>query len=111
MARQTKTVEKIVNTGLAATYSAAHVDGHKSAWTRDMVFHVKQGAGARVATIAVAQTFEGRTITALTVNITASTEVFIGPFGPGYVQSDGTVWISFDAVTNTTLAALNMGLS
>lgn len=110
MARQSKTVEKIVNTGLAATYSAAHADGHKSTWSKDMVFHVKQGSGARVATIAVGETFEGRAITALSVTIDANTEKFIGPFSQRYVQSDGTVWITFDATTDTTLAALNMGL-
>lgn len=75
-----------------------------------MVFHVKQGAGARVVTIPVGQTFEGRVITALTVNISANTEQFIGPFRPEYVQADGTVWINFDAVTNTTLAALRLGV-
>lgn len=109
MARQTKTVERMVNTGLVATYSAAHADGHQAVWSKDMVFHVKQGSGARVATIAVGRTFEGRTITALTVNIAQNTEVFIGPFEEGYQQSGGTVWINFDATTNTTLAALSMG--
>lgn len=109
MARQTKTVELIVNTGLAAAYAAAHADGHKAQWHKDMVYHVKQGVGARVATVAVGQTFEGRVITALTVNIAQNTEVFIGPFRPEYVQADGTVWISFDDVTNTTLAALRTG--
>ena len=110
MARQTKTVEKTVNTGLVATYAAAHADGHAAEWHRDMVFHVKQGAGARVATVAVGETFEGRAITALTVNIAQNTEVFIGPFSQRYVQADGTVWINFDATTNTTLAALRPGV-
>lgn len=110
MARQTKTVEKIVNSGLAATYTAGHADGHKSTWTKDLFFHVVQGAGARVVTIPVAKTFEGRVITSLTVNIAENTDEFIGPFAPEYVQSDGTVWINFDAVTNTTLAALYLGV-
>ena len=110
MARQTKTVEKMVNTGLVATYSAAHADGHKATWSKDMAFHVKQGAGARVATVAVGRTFEGRVITPLTVNIAQNTDPFIGPFKDDYVQSDGTVWITFDATTNTTLAAVHMGL-
>lgn len=110
MARQTKTVEKIINTGLAATYTAGHADGHASTWHKDMCFHVKQGAGARVVTIPVAATFEGRVITSLTVNLAENTEKFIGPFAAEYVQSDGTVWINFDAVTNTTLAALYLGV-
>ncbi len=110
MARQTKTVEKTTNAGLTATYSAAHADGHSAQWHRDMVYHVKQGSGARVATIAVGATFEGRAITALTVNIAQNTEVFIGPFAPEYQQADGGVWINFDATTNTTLAALRTGV-
>lgn len=111
MARQAKTVEKTANTGLVATYAAAHADGHAAVWHRDMVFHVKQGTGARVATIAVGRTFEGRAITALTVNIAQNTEVFIGPFHQDYVQADGTVWINFDATTNTTLTALRTGVA
>ena len=110
MARQTKTVELVTNAGLVATYAAAHADGHAAAWTKDMVFHVKQGVGARVVTVPVARTFEGRVITSLTVNVAQNTEVFIGPFAPDYVQSDGTVWIGFDATTNTTLAALRLGV-
>lgn len=110
MARQTKTVELVTNAGLAATYAAAHSDGHSAQWARDMVYHVKQGVGARVATIAVGRTFEGRTITALTVNITQNTEVFIGPFAADYIQADGGVWITFDATSNTTLAALRLGV-
>ena len=111
MARQTKTVEKVTNTGVTATYSAAHTDGHSAQWHKDMVFHVKQGVGARVATISVGATFESRVITARTVNIAQNTEVFIGPFAPEYIQSDGGVWIDFDATTNTTLAAIRLGLS
>lgn len=110
MARQTKTVELVANTGLVATYAAAHADGHAAVWSRDMVFHVKQGVGARVVTVAVGETFEGRAITALTVNVAQNTEVFIGPFSARYVQADGTVWINFDATTNTTLAALRVGV-
>ncbi len=111
MARQTKTVETATPAGLEATYTAAHADGHKAEWHKDMVFHVKQGAGARVATIAVGRTFESRAITARTVNIGANKELFIGPFHPDYVQADGTVWIDFDATTNTTLAAIRLGVS
>ena len=110
MARQAKTVEKIVNTGLVATYSAAHADGHKAPWSTDLFFHVKQGAGARVATVPVAQKFEGRDIDPLEVTVAANTDPLIGPFGPGYIQADGTVWINFDATTNTTLAALKLGV-
>ena len=110
MARQTKTVELATNAGLVATYAAAHADGHAAVWSRDMVFHVKQGVGARVVTVAVGETFEGRAITALTVNVAQNTEVFIGPFAAGYAQTDGTVWINFDATTNTTLAALRLGV-
>jgi hypothetical protein len=110
MARQAKTVELVANTGLEAVYAAAHAEGHAAPWTKDMVFHVKQGVGARVATIPVGETFEGRAITALTVNIDANTEVFIGPFSARYVQADGTIWLNWDATSNTTFAALRLGV-
>ena len=47
MARQAKTVELAVPGGLAATYANAHADGHAMAWSKDMLIHVKQGAGGR----------------------------------------------------------------
>ena len=110
MARQTKTVETTLPGGLAATYAAAHAEGHAMVWARDLVLHVKQGSGARELTIPVGETFEGRAITSRTVNIAQNTEVFVGPFSPRYVQSDGTLWIDWDATTNTTFAALRPGV-
>ena len=111
MARQTKTVELSLPGGLTATYAAAHADGHSMVWTKDLVLHVKQGAGARVLTVPVGETFEGRAITSRTGNITANTEVFVGPFSQRYIQPDGTLHIDWDAVTNTTFAALRLGVS
>lgn len=110
MARQSKTVELIANTGVVATYTAAHADNHKCTWHRDLFIHVKQGSGARVVTIPVGKTFEGRVITSLTVNVAENTEKLIGPFVGDYVQSDETIWVNFDATTNTTFAALRLGV-
>lgn len=112
MARQAKTVQQVVPAGLAgATYTAAHAEGHAMTWTKDLFLHVKQGVGARVLTIPVGETFEGRAITSRTINIGQNTEVFVGPLSPRYVQADGTLWIDWDATTNTTFAALRLGVS
>jgi len=111
MARQSKTVELVVPEKLAATYANAHAEGHAMVWSKDLFIHVKQGAGARVLTIPVGETFEGRVITSRTVSIDADTEMFVGPFSPRYVQSDGTLHIDWDATTNTTFAALRLGVS
>lgn len=111
MARQSKTVELAVPGGLEATYANAHAEGHAMVWSKDLFIHVKQGAGARVLTIPVGETFEGRVITSRTVSIDADTEMFVGPFSPRYVQSDGTLWIDWDATTNTTFAAVRLGVS
>lgn len=110
MARQTKTVEKIVNSGIPGTYTAAHADGHAVKWSKDLFLHVVQTTGARQVEVPVAAKFEGRTIPALTVAVAENTSKFIGPFAPEYVQSDGTIWVNFDATTNTTIAALNLGV-
>lgn len=112
MARQSKTVQQVVPAGLAgATYTAAHAEGHAMTWTKDLFIHVKQTTGARVLTIPVGETFEGRVITSRTVNIAQNTEVFVGPFSPRYVQADGTLHIDWDDVSNTTFAALRLGVS
>lgn len=110
MARQTKTVELVTGAGQVATYAAAHADGHSATWHKDLLLHVKQGAGARVVTIPVAQTFEGRVITSRTVNVGANTEVFIGPFSAAYQQADGGLWVDFDGTSNTTFAAIRLGV-
>lgn len=111
MARQAKTVELVVPEGLAPTYTAAHTDGHAIPWSKDMFLHVKQTTGARVLTVKVGETFEGRVITSRTVNIGANTDPHIGPFSGRYVQSDGTIHIDWDATTNTTFAALRLGVA
>lgn len=111
MARQSKTVELVVPGGLTATYANAHAEGHAMTWSKDLVLHVKQGVGARVLTIPVGETFEGRAITSRTVNIAQNTEVYVGPFSARYVQADGTIHIDWDATTNTTFAALKLGVS
>ncbi len=80
-------------------------------WSKDLFIHVKQGVGARVLTIPVGETFEGRAITSRTVNIAENTEVFVGPINARYVQSDATLHINWDATTNTTFAALRLGVS
>ena len=111
MARQAKTVELSLPGGLSPTYANAHAEGHAIPWSKDMLIHVKQGAGGRVLTVKVGETFEGRAITSRTVNITANTEVFVGPFSERYIQPDGTIHIDWDATTNTTFAALRLGVS
>ena len=110
MARQAKTVELVVAGGLAPVYTAAHSDGHAVPWSKDMIIHVKQTTGARLLTIPVGETFEGRVITSRTVTIAENTEKFIGPFQTRYQQSDGTIHLDWDATTNTTFAALRLGV-
>ena len=46
-----------------------------------------------------------------TVNVGASSEAFIGPFSARYVQADGTIYLDFDATTNTTFAAIRPGVA
>ncbi len=111
MARQSKTVELVVPGGLAPTYANAHADGHAIPWSKDMFLHVKQTTGARVLTVKVGETFEGRVITSRTVTVADNTAPFIGPFSDRYMQSDGTIHIDWDATTNTTFAALRLGVS
>jgi len=112
MARQALAVQSTVRTGLKATYSAAHADGHAFNNAREDVFlHVKNGgAGAVAVTIATPGTIDGLAIPDLTVSIPAGEDRFIGPFPKElYGQSDGTVHVNTDVQTSVTYAAIKSG--
>lgn len=110
MARTAVTVETIDADGLNATYTAAHVDGHKAVWSRDLAIHVKAPQN-RVVTIITPGLVSGLAIADRVVTVPSSGELFINLGDPAYVQNDGMVYWDYDATTTTTVAVVRMGIS
>ncbi|MEK7765269.1 MAG: hypothetical protein AAB368_03430 [bacterium] len=115
MAYTAKTVEDIVRTGLAATYTAAPGTGAGNGFSIQndgrTILHVKNVAagGDCVVTIVTPNTVDGLALADRTVTVADGAERFIGPFPPSiYNESDGTIRVDFSEITNVTLAALRM---
>lgn len=109
MARTALTYQKIVPAGLATSFAAANADGHSLAYRKDGFVVVKQGTGNRDVTIKRNRVVDGYTVPDRTITVAANTERAIA-FTDVNVQSDGTIHLDFDAVTNTTIAALYLDL-
>lgn len=109
MARTALSYQKIVPAGLVATFGAANADGHSVAYRRDGFVVIKQGTGAREVTVKRNRVVDGYTVPNRTITVAENTERAIA-FTDVNVQSDGTVHLDFDAVTNTTIAALYLDL-
>jgi len=108
MARITVDIERTSRAGMAATYRNANVDGHAFKPGRATVLHVKQGTGARVITIPFGPHVDGQTIAPKSVTVPGNSERYIGGFTPDYIQADGTVYVNYDATTNTTIAFIEV---
>lgn len=107
MARTALTAQDIVSTGLDPTFSAANADGHSIRYDPRVFLVVKQGAGARVVTVKRNRVVDGVTLSNQTVNVPENDERWV-KLTEYKVQSDGTVHVDFDAVTNTTVAAIRL---
>ncbi len=105
------TVQQVSRTGLEATYAAATPILLTDEFNNDgrTFFHVKNGAIDCVITVAVAKTVDGMAVTPRTVTCTANEERFIGPFPTDiYNDADGHVNVTYDDVTNVTVAAIRL---
>lgn len=70
---------------------------------------VANGSGsAVVATVNTPGTVDGLALADLAVSIPAGKRYKIGPFTATFNQSDGNVWVTFDAVTTVTIAAFRI---
>lgn len=110
MARTAITVELMGAAGTDATYSAAHVDGNKAVWSKDLFLHVKAPEN-RAITILTPGTVDGLDIEDRAVDVVPVSEELFVPLGrTAYVQADGMVYWDYDAVTTTTVAILKLGV-
>lgn len=105
MARAALTVQTPTSAGLAATYTAATVDGHAfDNSSGKVLLHVKNaGASPTNVTIDVAKTVDGLVIPDLVVAVANATEKFIGPFNKSlYNQDIATPDIAEAVLVNTS---------
>ena len=112
MAETPITVQEISREGLEETYVAAAQDlygnGMSFPNSGKEFIRIKQGVGARVLTIVNPTTVDGLAVADRTVAIGASKNYMIGPFPKSYNDADGLIHITFDALTNTTIAVIRL---
>ena len=101
MARTALTLQSIIRTGLTATYSNANgTDGNYFSNNGFVFVHAKCGASTGTLTFQTPGTVDGLSISDRTVQISASAEVFIGPFQVAtYNRGDDTVYVDISTAS------------
>jgi len=111
MGLTTLTVQEIVRAGLTPVLAAANTDGSYIPNDGRVFLQVKNTNGAAVTvTIDTPGSVDGNAIANLAVIIPlTSGDKLIGPFPPAiYNQSDGTIKVTFSAVTDVTIGAFRI---
>ncbi len=106
--------QKIVQSGLIPTYSAASVAGDKIANTGIQYFHIKNGSGATitanvipVVTVVIDPLLGKLVKQTASLALTAGQSGFLGPFEvDAFNDTSGNITITCTAITSVTLAAL-----
>lgn len=112
MAETPIVIQEISRSGLEETYVAAAQDIYNNGMSfpnsgKEFI-RIKQGVGARVLTIVNPTTVDGLPVADRAVTIPASKNYMIGPFPKSYNDADGLIHLTFDALTNTSIAVIRM---
>ncbi|HHY47100.1 MAG TPA: hypothetical protein GX506_07370 [Firmicutes bacterium] len=104
------TVQKLANSGITPTYSAADVAGDKFANNGRTFLVVKNGsASAITVTVNSQKQCDQGFDHDITVNVPASGEKWIGPLDPNrFNNAQGQVEVAYSAVTSVTVAAIQV---
>jgi hypothetical protein len=104
------TVQSITRSGLETTYVAAAQDIYDNGMTfpntGNEFVEVKQGVGARIMYVHNATLVDGLEVEPRICNIPANKTLKFGPWPKSYNDEDGLIHLTFDALTNTTLAVI-----
>jgi len=108
------TAQKIVQTGLVATYAAASSDGDTLVNTGIQFFHVKNASAATVTgtvtpviSTVVDPLLGNLTKNSAIIKLEAGAEGFLGPFETDAFNSpSGQIALIFPVITGVTIAAL-----
>src|SRR5690606_28115025 len=109
MAELTVQVITRVDGGLEPTYAAADSGGDTVRDVRNLFLHVRNGdASPHTVTIVTPGTVGGLAIEDYTSTVPAGEERLIGPIGELFRASTGLASISYDGVTDVTVAAFRI---
>lgn len=108
------TAQKIVQTGLVATYAAASSGGDTLVNTGVQFFHLKNASGVSVTgtvtpviSTVVDPLLGNLTKNSAKITLAAGTEGFLGPFETDAFNSpSGQITLVFPVITGVTIAAL-----
>lgn len=104
-------VQQILATGYEPTYAAADVEGDTFPWAARAFIHAKNGDASSHTVTVVSQyaATPGIAPDDIEVAIPAGEERMIGPLrGEFFRNTDGSVEITYDAVTSVTVAVLTV---
>jgi hypothetical protein len=108
----TLNVDTITRAGVSPNYNAAEVGGDdfmNDAERRTFLAVNNESAGTVTVTIATSATMDGLQVADRAVAVGAGAEIFIGPFPANiYNQSNGTIHVTYSAVTDVQVAALKL---
>lgn len=110
------TIQTIVDSGLAASYTAANTgDTAADDGTGRMFIEVVNGAGAPITVTVPAQTTTvvvpgagSMAISDITVSVTNGTTKKIGPFTRAYINTAGNVTVNYSSATTITSGAFKL---
>jgi hypothetical protein len=107
---RTAITPQVPNPAAQVTYEAANVLGNSFGPRPGRGVHIKNGSGGSITvTLPTPGTINGLAIADRTVAITAGTDQFIGiGVGNEYIQSDGSAYIDYSAVTSVTVAVIDL---
>jgi hypothetical protein len=108
----TLVVDTITRGGVNPNYNAADAGGDdfmNDAERRTFLAVNNESAETVTVTIATSATMDGLQVADRDVAVGAGAEAFIGPFPPNiYNQADGTIHVTYSAVTDVLVAALKL---
>lgn len=100
--------QKIVRTGLEATYASAAAGGDLFPNSgREWVEIINGGGSDITLTVVTPGTYQGQALADDTITVTAGERRHVGPFPPEmYSNASGQVALAYSAVTSVTVAVL-----
>jgi hypothetical protein len=110
MAASLIVVQQLVNTGLAATYEAANVDGNFFTNNGKSCMHIKNGSAVSITATLTSQKADNFGITHNeVVTVPATSEVVINYMSKKrFNDTNGYVQVAYSAITTVTVAVLRM---
>lgn len=107
--KTTPSTNGVAITTLTAVDAAASPNGMAYVSDGTELVIIRNGdASTHTMTVDIPGLVDGQTVTDKTVTIPAGGTYIAGPYGPQYRQSNGQVYLNFDAATSMSVGVINV---